>query len=284
MQHIYPLKLTPHVVQPIWGRETWVLSTHNNGSCTVQTGTFAGMDFAQLHREQPALFGKACEGRDFPVLVKFIHARDDLSIQVHPRDSDTHVLAPGEAGKTECWFILQADPGAKLVMGFREEITPELFAQSIENGTLMNHVAQLPVQAGDFFHIPAGTLHAIGAGITLAEVQQNSDTTYRVYDYGRLQNGQPRELHVTQAKAVTDLAPYTAEPSDEHFTAQRVHNPQGVVGEDSFISLVVLVGEGTLLCDNHPPMPIAEGNSIFLPAGLGNYAVQGDCEILLTHV
>ena len=231
MQPIYPIKLAPHVVTPIWGRETWVLSTHENGSCTVQNGVYAGMDFAQLYREQPGLFGTACAGRKFPVLVKFIHARDDLSIQVHPRDSDTHVLAPGEAGKTECWFILQAEPGAKLVMGFAHELTPEQFAQSIEDGTLMENVAQLPVQAGDFFHIPAGTLHAIGAGITLAEVQQNSDTTYRVFDYGRLQNGQPRELHVAQAKAVTDLVPYAAEPSDEYFSARRLVNPSGTVDD-----------------------------------------------------
>ncbi|MCL2446563.1 MAG: mannose-6-phosphate isomerase [Oscillospiraceae bacterium] len=284
MQQIYPMKLAPHVVTPIWGRETWVLSTHANGSCTVQNGAYAGMDFAQLYREQPGLFGNACAGRDFPVLVKFIHARDDLSIQVHPRDSDTHVLAPGEAGKTECWFILHAEPGAKLVMGFQHAITPEQFAQSIEDGSLLKHTAQLPVQAGDFFHIPAGTLHAIGAGITLAEVQQNSDTTYRVFDYGRLQNGQLRELHVAQAKAVTDLVSYTAQPSDEYFTARRVRNPQGVAGESSFVSLVVLQGEGTLTCANQEPMSIAEGDSIFLPAGLGAYAVQGDCEILLTHV
>lgn len=283
MQHIYPIKLAPHVVQPIWGRETWVLSTHANGSCTVQNGAYAGMDFAQFYREQPALFGTACTGREFPVLVKFIHARDDLSIQVHPRDSDTHVLAPGEAGKTECWFILHAEPGATLVMGFAHEITPEQFAQSIEQGTLMDHVARLPVQAGDFFHIPAGTLHAIGAGVTLAEVQQNSDTTYRVFDYGRLQNGQPRELHVAQAKAVTDLVPYAAVQSDEHFTAQKVFNPSGTVGEDSFISLVVLKGKGILSCDANE-MSIAEGDSVFLPAGLGDYAVQDDCEILLTRV
>jgi len=278
------MKLTPHVVQPIWGRETWVLSTHVNGSCSVQHGAYAGMDFAQLYREQPGLFGTACAGRDFPVLVKFIHARDDLSIQVHPRDSDSHVLAPGEAGKTECWFILHAEPGATLTMGFTREITPELFAQSIEDGTLLKHTAQLPVQAGDFFHIPAGTLHAIGAGVTLAEVQQNSDTTYRVFDYGRLQNGQPRELHVAQAKAVTDLVPYAAEQSDEYFTARRVTNPSGTAGEHSFVSLVVLAGQGTLVCADHPPMPIAQGDSVFLPAGLGDYAVQGDCEILLTHV
>ncbi|MCL2194727.1 MAG: mannose-6-phosphate isomerase [Oscillospiraceae bacterium] len=283
MQPICPIKLTPHVVTPIWGRETWVLSTHANGSCTVAGGAYAGVDFAQLYREQPVLFGAACAGRDFPVLVKFIHARDDLSIQVHPRDSDSHVLAPGEAGKTECWFILHAEPGAKLVMGFAQQITPEQFAQSIEDGMLMNHVAQLPVQAGDFFHIPAGTLHAIGAGITLAEVQQNSDTTYRVFDYGRLQNGQPRELHVAQAKAVTDLIPYAAERSDEHFTARRVVNPSGTVGADSFVSLVVLRGEGVLTWGGEA-LPIAEGESIFLPAGLGDYAVQGDCEILLTHV
>ncbi|MDR2686852.1 MAG: class I mannose-6-phosphate isomerase, partial [Oscillospiraceae bacterium] len=221
-----PMKLRPHVSETVWGgnrlaenfnidpqgrantAEAWALSAHPKGCSTVEDGPFAGRTLARLFAERPELFGSNCAGKEkFPVIVKLIDAKEDLSLQVHPRDGDA-ALRPGEAGKNECWFILEAPPGAKLYMGLREAITRAQFAAAIENKTIMGYVQAFEVEEGDFFFIPAGTLHAIGKGVLLAEVQQNSDTTYRVYDYNRLQDGQQRELHVAQAGAVADLLPY----------------------------------------------------------------------------
>jgi len=220
--HRYPMKLTPYISETVWGgsrlaeeyhidpqgrancAEAWVLSARAGASSVVQNGAYAGMALCELYKKEPGLFG--CAG-EFPLLVKFIDARDDLSVQVHPRDTEG-VLLPGEAGKTECWYILDARPGARLYLGFREEISLDEFARAIQEGTLMEYVRPFEVRAGEFYFIPAGTLHAIGRGVLLAEVQQNSDTTYRVYDYNRPGlDGKPRELHVADAREVTRLEP-----------------------------------------------------------------------------
>jgi len=285
----YPIKLIPHIVTPIWGSETWLLSVRENAAAVAANGSFAGATLRQLFEEHPALFGTKC-GKDFPLLVKFIDAQDDLSIQVHPRDSDTEVLKPGEAGKTECWYVLSAKGGSKIYLGFRDEITPEKFARAIEKGNLSRYVQAHRVKRGDFYYIPAGTLHAIGKGVHLAEVQQNSDTTYRVFDYNRLQDGKPRPLHVEQACAVTDLQPYYPLPyidpntlvKNELFTVKK-YGPSafsGHVDDESFASVVVTEGSGILHCEGHEPLALEVGDSLFLPAGLGEFSVEGRCRIL----
>jgi len=296
MSNCYPIKLSPHVVTPIWGSEHWLLSTRENAASVVQNGPFAGLGLGELFAQQPEWFGTNCAGKDFPLLIKFIDANDDLSIQVHPSDNDTDVLLAGEAGKTECWYILSATPSAKLVLGFRETITKEQFAKAIAENTIMDHVQSYNVKPGDFFYIPAGTLHAIGKGVRLAEVQQNSDTTYRVYDYNRMQNGAPRPLHIAQAMAVTELAPFepAPQPSDalvqnELFTLKSCSGPTGFcghVGTDNFHSLVFIEADDNcmLTCPNCPPLPVGKDDSVFLPAGLGDYRVEGNCKALLTTV
>ena len=312
--HTDPMKLKPYISETVWGgsrlvteygidpqgcancAEAWVLSAHPNGSSMVQNGAYAGMRLDELYAHAPELFGKRAADK-LPVLVKFIDAQDDLSIQVHPRDTDD-VLLPGEAGKTECWYILDAQPGAKLYLGFRKAITREAFAHAIKTQTLMEHVQAFEVQAGEFYFIPAGTLHAIGRGVLLAEVQQNSDTTYRVYDYGRLQNGVPRALHVEQAMAVTDLVPYAPQAIAEganglrelvrcaYFAVEEwsgVGEFAGVATEESFVSLLVLSGEAVLICAGEE-LPLCKGESVCIPAGAGEYRVKGDCRILITTV
>jgi len=307
-----PMKLRPHVTQAVWGgsrlardyyidpqglpntAEAWALSAHPRGSSVAQTGPFAGQSLEQLFAARRDLFGRKCiDMKIFPVIVKLIDAREDLSIQVHPRDNDP-VLLPGEAGKTECWYILEAAPGARLYLGFREAITPARFAAAIENNTIMDFVQAYPVQPGDFFFIPAGTLHAIGAGVLLAEVQQNSDTTYRVYDYNRLQNGAPRQLHIKQAMAVTDLLPWEP-PSPaggetlcacEYFTVeQRSGSFTGEAGEDSFVHLLILEADNSAkLVWEDIRIPIAKGGSVLIPAGAGKYSVDGDVRVLVNTV
>jgi len=312
--HTYPMKLKPYISETVWGgsrlvteygidpqdrancAEAWVFSAHPGGSSVVQNGAYAGLRLDELYTREPKLFGRNAANK-FPVLVKFIDAQDDLSIQVHPRDTD-EVLLPGEAGKTECWYILDAQPGAKLYLGFREKITQEAFAHAIKTQTLMEYVQAFEVQAGEFYFIPAGTLHAIGRDVLLAEVQQNSDTTYRVYDYGRLQNGAPRALHVEQALAVTDLVPYTPQkPSEQtaglrelvrcaYFAVEEWDGAgefAGTAGAESFVSLLVLQGGAVLTCAGEE-MKISKGESVCIPAGAGEYHIKGDCRVLITTV
>lgn len=217
MYHTYPLLLKPAVKDYLWGgqklktlyhidtdleiaAEAWVLSCHPNGHSTVQNGEFAGKTLAEALTlwEQPQL----------DILVKLIDARDKLSLQVHPNDAYA-AAHHGSRGKTEMWYVLDAEPGAELICGFDREITTEEFAAQIAAGTPEQVVSHVPVHAGDVFFIPPGTVHAIGAGILLAEVQQNSDITYRVWDWGRVgADGKPRQLHVKQALAVSKTEPY----------------------------------------------------------------------------
>ncbi|MCL1952105.1 MAG: class I mannose-6-phosphate isomerase [Oscillospiraceae bacterium] len=313
-----PMKLRPYVTEAVWGgdrlareygidpqgrantAEAWALSAHPRGSSTVETGPFAGQTLGQLFAARPELFGSRCAGKErFPIIVKLIDAKDDLSLQVHPRDGDP-VLRPGEAGKTECWYILEAPPGALLYLGFREAITRAQFAAAIENKTIMSYVEPFGVEAGDFYFIPAGTLHAIGEGVLLAEVQQSSDTTYRVYDYNRLQNGAPRPLHIEQARAVTDLLPY--EPARQkwglfgskrlcecdYFTVEERDARFGFSEEaedESFVHLLILeaAGDAKLEWDDLE-LPIAKGDSILVPAGAGKFSVDGEVRALVTSV
>jgi mannose-6-phosphate isomerase len=308
------MRLAPHVTEAVWGgsrlaeeygidpggrkncAEAWMLSGHPRGSSLVRGGAYDGMPLEALFRERKELFGEACAGLErFPVLVKLIDAREDLSVQVHPDDGDS-VLQPGESGKTECWYILDAAPGAKLYLGFRETITREHFAHAIQSKTLMAYVQPFEVEEGDFFFIPAGTLHAIGKGVLLAEVQQSSDTTYRIYDYNRLENGKPRPLHVEQAKAVTDLDPY--EPAREHFkffgTRKLIACKHFTVEEcagrgeaegDSFVHLLFLEADDSCLLEcRGAEMPVKKGDSILIPAGAGRYSVDGGCRALETRM
>jgi mannose-6-phosphate isomerase len=308
-----PMRLAPHVTEAVWGgnrlaaeygvdpagrkncAEAWMLSGHPRGSSLVRGGAYDGMPLEALFHGRRELFGEACAGLErFPVLVKLIDAREDLSIQVHPGDND--FLLPGESGKTECWYILDAEPGAKLYLGFQEAITREQFTHAIENKTLMGYVQTFEAQAEDFFYIPAGTLHAIGKGILLAEVQQSSDTTYRVYDYNRLENGRPRPLHVERARVVTELGPY--EPtrerfklfgtrklvSCEHFTVEECAG-RGEAGEDSFVHLLFLEADGGCVLEcGGAVMPIKKGDSVLIPAGAGKYSVDGGCRALETRL
>jgi len=313
-----PMKLRPHISETVWGgtrliesygidpggranaAEAWVLSAHPKGCSVIETGPFAGRTLAELYAERPELFGSDCAGKEkFPIIVKLIDAKEDLSLQVHPRDGD-EALRFGEAGKNECWFILEAPPGAKLYMGLREAITRAQFAAAIENKTIMGYVQAFEVEEGDFFFIPAGTLHAIGKGVLLAEVQQSSDTTYRVYDYNRLYNGKPRELHVEQAQAVADLLPY--EPPRQKwglfgtkklcecdwFTVEERDARFGFSEEaedESFVHLLILeADDGALLEWEDMEMDIKKGDSIFVPAGAGKFSVDGEVRALVTYV
>ncbi|HOO25235.1 MAG TPA: class I mannose-6-phosphate isomerase [Clostridiales bacterium] len=318
---LYPLKLEAAVVSIPWGgrrlveeyglktdkanaAEAWMLSCTGDSLSLVANGKYKGKSLLSLYEDNPAILGKNGATFDkFPVLIKFIDARESLSVQVHPDDEYAEFVGEG-AGKTEAWYILDCDEGAELVIGFKKRISEPEFLDAIEDGSLMDYVEKVKVKKGDFFFIEAGTLHAIGAGIVLAEVQQNSNTTYRVFDYNRVYDGQKRPLHVDDAVKVTKREPYNPSvlPSEpqalegggvrtelaqcEFFKMSVLDvedSSQGVADETSFVSLLVLEGEGELKTQGEN-MPIKKGESVFLPAGLGEYEVLGRLKIMETRI
>jgi mannose-6-phosphate isomerase len=226
---VYPLTFEPVLRDYIWGgrnletlfgralppgitAESWEISGHPSSPTPVDAGPLAGLSLPQVLD----LWGKdlvgtrfrwATDRGKFPLLVKLLDANRPLSVQVHPPDEYALAHEKGELGKAEVWYVLHAKPGAELIYGLSQETTPKAFRAALENGTLFDLLHRLPVQAGDTILVPTGTLHALLEGIVVAEIQQNSDTTYRVYDWGRLgAEGKPRPLHVDKALDVIDFS------------------------------------------------------------------------------
>lgn len=218
MGHI--LKMDPVFKEMIWGGhklkdiygydipsdytgECWAISAHKNGDCTIANGEYAGKSLSWLFAEHRELFG-GVEGEQFPLLVKIIDAKNDLSVQVHPNDEYAGIYE-NSLGKTECWYVLQADEGTKMVMGHHAK-TKDEFVKAIEEDDYDNLLNSFEIKKGDFFYIPSGTLHAICSGSLIYEAQQSSDITYRVYDYHRKdKDGNERQLHVKQSIDVTNV-------------------------------------------------------------------------------
>lgn len=283
--------------------ESWELSCHKDGNSVVSNGDDAGLTLAQyIEKHGKKILGTDCEKfENFPILIKLIDAKDNLSVQVHP-NNDYAMRVEGEYGKTEMWYIVDCDEGATLLYGFKNEISKDEFARRIADNTLLEVTNAVPVKKGDVFFIEAGTLHAIGKGILIAEIQQNSNTTYRIYDYGRVgKDGKPRELHVEKAKDVTALKPAKAYPetpvvekdgykskllsSCDYFTTYAVDVDTKAVleaDEKSFVSILVLEGEGQLVGDD--VVSFKKGDSFFIPANSGKFAVDGKSRFILTRV
>lgn len=318
---MYPLLLKAPLKDYLWGgtrlkdefgfetekekaAEAWVLSCHKDGNSIVRNGEFSG----QTLQEVINLWGKDALGKKadsftyFPILIKLIDAKDRLSVQVHP-DDEYALKNEGEYGKTEMWYVVDCDEGAQLIYGFNQNISQGEFLERISNNNLSPVLNYVPVKKGDVFFIEAGTLHAIGKGILIAEVQQNSNTTYRVSDYGRLgADGKPRKLHIKQALEVTKTKkpdiPYgnvgdvTLYPFGtvrelakcEYFTTELINldGNVGIYDNDSFISLLVLDGEVAI---SYPGgmMRLKKGDSVFIPAGLKIH-LTGAAEIIYTHM
>ena len=275
--------------------ESWECSTHPEGPSTVTTGEHKGMLLTEVLQKYPEYLGTHPRSKgELPILVKFIDARQKLSVQVHPDDEYAKLYERGQLGKTEMWYVLEAEPGASLYYGFTHEISKEEFERRIQDNTLTDVLNAVPVHKGDCFFIPSGTLHAIRKGIVVAEIQQNSNVTYRIYDYGRLgADGKPRQLHIPQALDVTLREPPKAQDFHGHlaqcdyFTVDAVEGGfEDVCDETSFTSLLVLEGKGTLTeTATGESLPIRKGESLFVPAGTGAYTVSGtDLKCLRTRV
>ncbi len=315
------VKLAPAFKDYIWGgtrlrddfgkdcsfdrvAESWELSCHKDGPSVVDSGEDKGLTLAQyIEKHGKAILGSNCERFEaFPILIKLIDARDNLSVQVHP-DNEYAQRVEGEYGKTEMWYVVDCDEGAELLYGFKHEISKEEFARRIADNTLLEVTNNVPVHKGDVFFIEAGTLHAIGKGILIAEIQQNSNTTYRIYDYGRVgKDGKPRELHVEKAKDVTALRPakhYPDTPVEsfegytskllakcEYFTtyALEIENKAELTADSSsFADLLILEGEGEIKSSGET-LSFKKGDSIFAAAGTGSFTVEGKCKAVLTKI
>lgn len=231
--------------------EAWVLSAHPDGECTAN-----GVPFSQ-YLQTVACGTKASRFADFPVLIKLIDAKQDLSVQVHPDDAYAR-KHENDNGKTEMWYVLSAEPNASLYYGFSREVTEQEVRERIENGTLTAVLNRVPAKAGDVFFIEAGTVHAIGAGLVICEIQQNSNTTYRLYDYDRRdQDGNRRPLHVEKALAVSRFAPTPHKGGDgdtlavcPYFRVRRVQGAAHIqMTADSFHAVTAVAGTGTLTAD-----------------------------------
>lgn len=307
------LKLSPAFKDYLWGgqnlkkkfcvtdmdkvAEAWIFSTHKDGNSVVSGGSFDGMTMSQALEAlgKEALGKKAEEFEMFPQMIKIIDAEQSLSIQVHP--SDEYALEnEGQYGKTEMWYILDAKEGAGIYYGVKEEITPEQFKTAIENNTIEDVLRFAPCKAGDCFFIPSGTIHAIGAGLLIAEVQQNSNVTYRVYDFGRVGvDGKPRELHTEKAMKVSTLSPIkedsgaVATPlkngsevllsSCPYFKAVKtvIKGEHSFTPKNSFVCVFIIKGDGSINGRN-----FSQYDTFFVPADIGEVTLNGDFEAIIT--
>lgn len=319
---LYPLLLKAPLKDYIWGgkklkteynkktelenvAESWELACHRDGHSIILNGEASGMELERYiaAKGDRVVGAHAARFSYFPILIKLLDSAQDLSVQVHP-DNDYALRVEGEYGKTEFWYVVDCEPGASLIYGLNREVTRDELRQRIEDKTLLEVCNRVPVKPGDAFLIEAGTLHSIGGGITVAEIQQNSNTTYRVYDYGRLdKNGKPRELHVDKALDVVSLKP-SPKPSAlppnllfaeydmkqlvscEYFTVHEfnLHGRCHLLSDrSSFQSIMVLDGLMELECRTGYET-LEKGASVFVPADYGEYWIRGNGKFLLTTV
>ena len=277
--------------------EYWAISAHPNGVSTIKNGRYAGQTLDVLYAEHRELFGNRQEPV-FPLLTKILDANDWLSVQVHPDDA-YGLEHEGELGKTECWYIIAAEPGAEIIYGHNAKSKEEL-RQQIESKDWENLLTKVPVKAGDFFYVPSGTMHAIGAGIMVLETQQSSDTTYRVYDFDRKDDqGNLRELHLEKSIDVLNIG----EPANSRPVTTKVDDLKStlLVASDFFAvykweisgkadfektadySLFsVLDGQGSLKVDGQD-YDIAKGSHFILPSDVETWQIKGELELIVSH-
>ena len=321
-KQIYPLTFQPVLKDYIWGgrnletvfgrtlppdtdiAESWEIAAHKDGQSIVENGAHAGLTLADVHTKLGIdLIGSrnqwAQDREKFPLLIKLLDANRPLSVQVHPDDDYALVNEGNELGKTEMWYVLDAEPGAAVIYGVTEGTTPENFAQAIKDGNLEPRLHYLPVQAGDFVDVPAGTLHAILGGILIAEIQQNSNTTYRVYDWNRMgHDGKPRPLHIDRSLETTNFSqiePAKCEPlstsyedgversvlcSNRYFTVERLSFEEGATFsgncDGSTFEIWGTVDGTTSLTTGDDVLELSRIQWTLLPAVMGGFEISAE--------
>lgn len=318
MENLKPIKLIPALKDYIWGgdelkkkfniksdmekvAEAWILSVHKDGNSKLENGE----ELSEYLKENPNAMGENAQKFDrFPMLIKLIDAHKPLSVQVHP--DDAYALShEGEYGKTEMWYVADCKEGAFLYFGLNQTLTKEEFKKKIADNTITEALNRVPVKKGDTFFISAGTLHAIGEGIVICEIQQNSNTTYRVYDYDRRDKfGNPRELHIEKATETANLKKLEI-PADnsradglkrfsgynetflggcKYFSAKllEVDECAELTAKDSFHHITVLENECEITANN-VSVTAKSGESVFVPSGL-SYKINGKCTVICSYV
>lgn len=312
----YPFIFRPLFKERIWGGtklkkifnctgiqenigEAWVISDHPNGKSVIVNGEFTGRTLSDLLQICPEWF---CSSRitNFPLLVKLLYSNKDLSVQVHPDDEYAIRNEGGGFGKTECWYIIESEPGAEIVFGHKAKNRKEFIKLSNED-KWNDLLVRISVQPGDFFFIPSGTVHAIGKGIVLLEVQQNSDITYRMYDYNRIGlDGKKRDLHFEKALNVIkfesdssnaklcmadEIGFKTILASCKHFTVEKwlIKESCDLNSSDVFLLICVISGKGELIYENRG-IVLTMGSSIMIPANMGKYQIKGSIEAIVSYV
>lgn len=310
-----PMFLKPVFQEKIWGGsrlrsvfgfdipndkigEDWAISAHPHGVSVVENGEYQGQKLDELWQNHKELFGNPTEPV-FPLLIKILDAEDELSVQVHPDDA-YGMKHEGELGKTECWYIIDAEPGAEIIYGHHAKTREEL-AEMIQGGRWDDLLKKVPVKKGDFFYVPSGTIHAIGKGIMILETQQSSDTTYRVYDYDRKDaNGNTRELHIQQSIDVTTVPAIT--PQIQMKEVRKGNSSIVTYLETEFFNVyewdikgitsfkkqapytlaTVIDGAGELVV-NEKIYPLTKGASFILPNDVTEWTVQGELSIIASE-
>ncbi|MGR3741395.1 mannose-6-phosphate isomerase, class I [Companilactobacillus sp. DQM5] len=312
-----PLFLKPYFQPKIWGGrkletifdydipegdigECWAISGHQHGQSVVINGEYAGTKLGDLWNEHRELFGDA-KGDVFPLLTKILDAEDSLSVQVHP-DNAYSKEHEGELGKTECWYIIDAEEGAELIYGHNAKTHEELNSM-LENGQWNDLLRKVPVKKGDFFYVPSGTVHALNKGIMVLETQQSSDTTYRMYDYDRVdkKTGEKRELHIKQSED-TITVPHVdpkinieTKKNGKNLINTFVHSPQSpffavyewlikdelnLQHKDGKYTLAsVITGSGKLVTDGNE-YELKKGDHFLIPAQISNWTISGDLQLI----
>ena len=300
------LKLKPACKDYLWGgrrlieefgieydkkflAEAWLLSTHKDGTSTIENGEIL-TEYIKRHGSE--ILGTNCRRfRDFPILIKFIDARENLSVQVHPPD-DYALIHEEQLGKSEMWYVLDADKNSVLYCGFKKKISRDEFIERIKNNSLIEVLNAVPARRGDVIFIPAGTIHAVGKGVLLVEIQENSNVSYRIYDYGR-----NRPLHIDNALDVTNLNPaqlrgenYPHLAACDYFVVDKLtldgeilSEARGVVDKKTFLSVLILGGVGKISCGGEEFF-YRKGDSFFITAGAGSWKINGTCDALLTTI
>ncbi len=289
--------------------ETWECSTHPDGPSIINSGEFKGMSLAQFLKIFPECLGthprKICP-ETLPVLIKFIDAKKDLSVQVHPDDEYARIHENGQMGKTEMWYVLSATKQAKLVYGFHHDIKKEELRAHLDDGTIENYLQKVPIKKDDVFLINSGTVHAIGAGALIAEIQESSNLTYRLYDYNRVgKDGKKRELHVEKAMDVANLKAienprqpmrvlrYKKGWASELLARCKYFQTERIIlntetthemvdfqtDETSFQVFLCLGGCGTIIGDDFS-LSLFKGDCIFIPASSVAFKIHGNAQML----
>jgi len=285
--------------------ESWELSAHPDGQSRIASGKYKGLLFNEylqlIGKEQ---LGWKCQALDrFPILIKFIDAKQPLSVQIHP-DDEYALENEGEYGKNEMWYILDCEEGAVLYCGLSKEVSKKEISERIANNTITEVLNEIKVKRGDCVFVKAGTIHAIGAGILICEIQQNSNSTYRLYDYDRRDKfGNTRELHLRKALDVVDIEPYVKDESSELIVSNENYQQELLVqckyfecfkydvvsevkisvDETSFVSVIILSGNGTITVED-TTLQYKPGDSFFVHAGKKNIIIRGQCACIVTHV